>query len=101
MAIRNADETHAYIFGVGKYEGDEVPPADTGGFGRLLHESGIPNPKLVLDNGDVVWGCECWWGPEDASRDRLGDREIVHVSIADYRAEANKAPDVVGSDPPS
>ena len=22
---------------------------------------GIPNPKIILDNGDIVWGWECWW----------------------------------------
>jgi hypothetical protein len=25
------------------------------------------NPKIVLDGGGVVWGCECWWGEADAA----------------------------------
>lgn len=24
---------------------------------------GAPNPKITLDNGDVIWGYECWWSP--------------------------------------
>jgi hypothetical protein len=23
------------------------------------------NPKIELDSGETIWGCECWWGPED------------------------------------
>ena len=23
------------------------------------------NPKIVLDNGDVVYGCQVWWQPEE------------------------------------
>jgi hypothetical protein len=23
------------------------------------------NPKLQLDNGQIAWGCETWWGPAD------------------------------------
>jgi len=30
-----------------------------------------PSPKIRLDNGSVVWGCECWWGPETPVRHRL------------------------------
>lgn len=22
---------------------------------------GKPNPKIILDDGLVIWGCECWW----------------------------------------
>lgn len=33
-----------------------------------LHWSSL-NPKIVLDGGaGVVWGCECWWAPEDHPR---------------------------------
>lgn len=23
------------------------------------------NPRIRLDSGDILWGCECWWGPAD------------------------------------
>jgi hypothetical protein len=47
------------LLGYGVYEGAEVPPDSVGGF-----NIGLSNPKLRLDSGKVVWGCECWWGPE-------------------------------------
>lgn len=52
--------------GYGKYVGDEVPPPTAGGF-----NSGAPNPKLVLDDGQVCWGCETWWGPEETIKAKL------------------------------
>lgn len=28
---------------------------------ELIYDLSL-NPKIVLDGGGVVWGCECWWG---------------------------------------
>ena len=25
--------------------------------------SGIPNPRIRLQDGSVIWGYECWWNP--------------------------------------
>jgi len=30
-----------------------------------LTRSLADNPKIRLDSGGVVWGCECWWGEAD------------------------------------
>lgn len=91
IAMQNADETTAYIFGRGVYAGDEVPVDAAGFMGEVLREHGSTNPKLVLDNGDVVWGCECWWGDEESVLKKIGDREIVEVSIAESRAQCAAA----------
>ena len=24
---------------------------------------GALNPRIVLDDGSILWGCECWWEP--------------------------------------
>jgi len=53
------------LLGFGEHVGDAVPDVDAGGVGPFLHDMGIRNPKIVLDDGTVVWGCECWWGPEE------------------------------------
>lgn len=47
------------FFGYGIYEGDEVPPSHV----NPPLNSGNPNPKILLESGKVVWGCESWWGP--------------------------------------
>ncbi len=49
----NSEKTRIYGYGV--YEGDFPCP----------NLGDIPNPRIKLDSGQVVWGCECWWGAED------------------------------------
>lgn len=86
IAIQDADEKEIRAFGFGEYVGDEVPPSDTGGLGPILHEAKQLNPKIVLDNGDVVWGCECWWGNEERFyKEMHRGRKIVFVSIKEAR----------------
>jgi hypothetical protein len=75
LAIRDANKTEINIYGYGKYEGDEPCPM----------MGGIRNPKIVLDNGDVVWGCECWWGDVEKAEQELqlrtGKRRINIVTV--------------------
>lgn len=83
------------MFGYGEYVGDEVPGSDSVGFASLLHNSGIKNPKIVLDNGQVVWGCECWWGPADGFEKKyptpLWTIEMVDIDWARKGANIPKA----------
>jgi hypothetical protein len=39
------------------------------------------NPKIVLDDGRVVWGCQCWWCREDEFEQLRGGRRIVPASV--------------------
>lgn len=82
MALLSVGGSKAKVLGVGVYSGNEVPPAEVS---KLMHEFNLKNPKITLDNGDVVWGCECWWGPEDAVKKRIEGLEVEEVSIKDYR----------------
>lgn len=81
-AILSGNDEGIKFLGYGTYEGDEVPPAEVS---DMLHDNEIANPKLVLDSGDVVWGCECWWGPEKSIEKRLEGQKIIFVRIADER----------------
>ena len=83
-AVLSQDSYITNLLGYGVYLGEEVPPPETGGFNL-----GLPNPKLQLDNGDVVWGCECWWGHEEAVRAMIEGTTIRVVSIHAGRKEAN------------
>ena len=65
-AIASADEKTVHFFGYGTYQGDFEHP-----------DLGFPNPKIMLDSGRAVWGCECWWGPEEKVKAFIGDREIM------------------------
>ena len=71
VAIRDADEKEINIYGYGECVGNEPCPV----------LSGIPNPKIVLDDGSVVWGCECWWGPaEKFEKEMIAGRQINVVT---------------------
>ena len=50
-AILSAQDKEVKLFGYGTYEGDEIPPENVGGF-----NIGMPNPKILLDSGKVVYG---------------------------------------------
>ena len=73
-AIRNGDGKTTWIYGYGVRLEDSVPPESVGGFNL-----GISNPTLKMDDGTVVYGCECWWGPEEKIRERIKDTEVVTV----------------------
>lgn len=63
------------FLGYGVYDGDEVPPKGGGFMQDAMNETGNTNPKIVLDNGKVVWGCQCWWGSEAAVRKQIEEYE--------------------------
>ena len=67
-AIRSANDQGVSLFGYGVYDGDVKHP-----------DFGFPNPHITLDDGRVVWGCECWWGPEESVKKSIGERTVVIV----------------------
>jgi hypothetical protein len=76
IAIRDAVNGVVNSFGAGVYAGDFIPSSNVGGF-----NFGCPNPRIDLDNGKVVWGCESWWGPEDAILKRFPAPEWTWVTV--------------------
>lgn len=80
MRVRVMDGANEQVLGEGKYVGDvttyvalmpdgsiksclnaedKPDPLPEGG---VLHE--IPNnPKILMDSGEVVYGCQVWWSP--------------------------------------
>lgn len=92
-AFLGAGDGVVLFLGYGVYEGDEVPFAAAGVMADVLRERALTNPKIRLDNGDVVWGCECWWGPEATIQSRMAEYKaagyrIDVVRIADTREES-------------
>lgn len=91
-AFLSADKNTVKFLGFGVYEGEFVPIEAVGVFAEALREYGATNPRIRLDNGDVVYGCECWWEGESEVQKRLTRWKeigcnIVTVSIDDVRAE--------------
>lgn len=84
-AICSASDDKMELFGYGVYLGNEPHP-----------QIGIPNPKIQLDNGKFVWGCECWWGPEDIIKQKAQEyinagRSVIEVdeTVFDNKASEN------------
>ena len=73
-AIQSANEQQVHLLGYGVYDGDfpYAPFQDDPSFT-------ITTPRMTLDDGSVVWGPECWWGPEEKIRASIGQREVVRV----------------------
>jgi hypothetical protein len=97
-AICSGDEKTKILkfFGYGVYEGDFIPPANAGGFAQMCHEAEVTNPRIKLDNGNTVWGGECWWGPEDQIKKRVdaciaAGWKIEDVGIKKLRTAEKKA----------
>ena len=75
------------LFGYGIYEGNKIPESDdVKFFGNLLKELGILNPCILLDSGERVYGCECWWGCEEKVKDILSRaKKVINVDIDEVR----------------
>lgn len=99
-ALISVSETQVTFLGYGVYEGDFVLPHEVEYPGMTEEEilvmndgmGDLPNPRIKLDNGDIIWGCECWWDKEDDVRSEMELFEkdgvpIKTISIAEYRAE--------------
>lgn len=76
-AILYADTQKVGLLGYGVYEGDFVPPVEAN---EMLSTLDITNPRIKLDDGRTVWGCQCWWGPEDKIKANIEGREVVIIS---------------------
>jgi hypothetical protein len=87
LALMDASGDTARVFGYGTYMGDEVPIGAAGCFGPEMAAANMTNPKIMLDNGKVVWGCECWWGPEVEMGRYLAGRTVVEVDIDAVRKQ--------------
>ncbi len=64
LAINQAKDGIVHSYGEGTLIEGKVHPV-----------LGMPNPFIQLDRGGHVWGCECWWGPVDAVRDRFAEEK--------------------------
>lgn len=75
-AAMDANKDEVVIFGYGIYDG--MKPS----------RAGFPNPRIVLDSGEEVWGYECWWGPEAKLVEFAKGRPIKVVSITEEREKS-------------
>jgi hypothetical protein len=88
-ALLKTEPGRAWLLGFGVYDGD-FPVAETaaGELAEVARGEGWDNPRITLDDGRVVWGCECWWAPEAEIRAELAGCEVIAADIDVERAWA-------------
>lgn len=101
-ALLCANDQEIHLIGYGVYEGDKPPIGDPDAEpvgwmvdarrkliaeGRIKQEDWT-NPKIRLDNGSVVWGCECWWGSEGKTKKAV--EEFVSKGATIVQVDMNK-----------
>ena len=58
------------------------------GYGEL-DEIKFGDPKIILDNGDIVYGSQCWWGSEERIKVWVSAFDNVrNVRVGDYFASS-------------
>lgn len=83
------DEIH--FLGWGVYEGNFLPVEAVGWLAEELCARQRPNPRIRLDSGKVVYGCECWWGGEEKIKEQLSKFKVVKdVDINEARGKVEK-----------
>jgi hypothetical protein len=97
-AIMCAKGREVWLLGYGVFDGHQpIDDEATGWMADMLRanrDEGLycENPRITLDDGSVLWGCECWWGGERALQQRVRDwaaqgRIIVRVDINEVRRQ--------------
>lgn len=83
FAIMDTDDKEARVFGEGVYEGDHPYPEGRNG----MTPPGVPNPRIKLDSGKYVYGCECWWGSVISAKNSIEGLTIVEVDPDEHCKE--------------
>ena len=87
-AILEVNENDVKFLGYGNYVGDYIPEEAVGFLASFFKETQKPCPKIELDSGKVVYGCECWWEEEDRVKKILSTYDRVEdVDIDNIRAK--------------
>ena len=99
FAAESASNDEVRLYGYGVYEGDFRPPVSP--FGQQWEEveemirkdypdnadkmienlQRLTNPRIKLDDGQTVWGCQCWWGPESKAAEFFDNRKVTIVPV--------------------
>lgn len=67
------------LIGYGTYLGMQYPLEAAGGRAEMLRKGNHKSPAIKLDDGQVVYGCECWWASEDQIRRAISSHPELRV----------------------
>jgi hypothetical protein len=78
------------FLGYGIYDGEHVPTEAVGFIADTLKETKTKNPRILLDSGSYVYGCECWWGSETKVKKMLKGQKVTKIEINDIREKLRR-----------
>ncbi len=85
-AVQSLGEGHIELFGYGDYVGDFLPIEAVGYLAEVAREAGAPSPKIILDNGKAIYGCECWWRDEGKVKKMVAAaKKVTNIDIEAVR----------------
>ena len=99
LAVSHADEGAVYIFGEGIYEGDFIPKEAVGVMADICRKANRENPRIRLDSGKIVYGCECWWGGIEDAKKKTGitdGKKVIELDIDEERKKFCSVSEVEG-----
>lgn len=80
-AILSEDGEAIEFLGFGIYLGKKVPVGAVGPIAEALREFNEPDSCILLDSGQTVYGCECWWNTENKIQSRLQNKPVINIDI--------------------
>jgi len=92
LGTDKGDEVIDFL-GYGNYDGEHAPVEAVGFMADCINDANkkapeiIKNPRIKLDSGSIVYGCECWWGGADAVKKHLEGKTVKLVDIDQVREE--------------
>ena len=91
-AILSKEDGVVNFIGFGKYAGPHLIDESIPGYvAEVFREAGVRNPKITLDDGNVVYGMECWWSTENEVQKMLdAASKVVIVNIAEQMRDRRK-----------
>lgn len=74
LIIEDCRDGHVATGQTGTYEGMHPHP-----------DGGWENPRIRLENGTAIWGCECWWTPIEKAMPLEEEQATLEVHKAFLR----------------
>jgi hypothetical protein len=86
IAVASKKDNKVFSFGSGIYMGELVPEfeGERGSMADMLKQLKRPNPTIKLDIGDLIYGCECWWGSETKMLEQFASCEVEIITVQQY-----------------
>jgi hypothetical protein len=100
---RDEENKTVWFFGYGVYMNESIPTDHVFGPFGPASQLGMSSPRIRLDSGDDVWGCECWFSSQEtvakmleAAKDQ--GYEVKEITPSKYRDECQAYHDMFEND---